>query len=435
MVRRIRWALLLAVILLLRAPTAAEAHTAFLSSTPAEGSRLTYSPRQIRLVFSEPLESSLARIYLVSADSQHIALTVASDPHDVHALVAPVANLAAGGYRIAWRVVSADGHPVSGTIDFSVGGAAVPVAAAEVDEAPAAWGPALWRAPMIPALLRGLAVGALMTLAGLLGFISYAPRRDGGTPAHSSRLAARLAVVAAVLLALHLAAWLANAAPDHQLSGDALIEIAATRVGQVELWRAAFGVLALWALLLARRELLALFFAVAALIVSGASGHSAAIVPAVAVPAHGIHLLAAAAWLGGVLHLLTVEIDDAEVVIRETNHVSSVALIAVVVVALSGVVQTLLFLPSLADLVQSAYGRIVCAKVAGLLVLVAFGAHYRSRVLPRLTAAGTVARFRGTLRYEMAVMSLVVLLGGLLAYVPPPMHDSPTPMSSHHDMP
>jgi Uncharacterized protein, homolog of Cu resistance protein CopC len=431
-VRGMRWAALLTVVLLLRAPALAEAHTALVSSTPAAGSRLASAPRQIRLVFSEPLEPTLARIELVK-DGHLLMLSVGGDPHDVHALVASLGELSPGGYRIMWRVVSADGHPVSGAVDFAVGGAALPSPLSERDEVSTAWGPTLWRAPVVPALLRGLGVGALMALTGLLGFAAYARRRGEGTRPRSSRVAARLAIAAAALLVLHFVAWLANAAPNHQLTGDVFTEVAATHPGQVELWRTGLALLALWALLLARREPMALLFAAAALIVGGASGHSAAIVPMIAIPARVFHLLAGAAWLGGVLRLLTM--DDSTHFTVEAERVSSVALGAVVLVALSGAVQTVLFLPSFIDLRHSAYGWLVCAKIAGLLALIAFGAHYRVRMLPRLATHGIVARFRGTLRYELLVMSLVVLLGGLLAYVPPPMHDSSMPMSSHHDMP
>jgi putative copper export protein len=192
------------------------------------------------------------------------------------------------------------------------------------------------------------------------------------------------------------------------------------------MWRTGLALLALWALALARRPALALLFALGALAVSGATGHSAAIAPVWAVPAKAIHLLAASAWLGGLLWLLVHlrgDPDDAE---REAARVSTTALVAVLLVALTGVVQTALFLPSLRDLVHSAYGALVLAKAAGLLVLVAFGAYHRYRVLPRLARdARTAGRFTRTLRGEVALMLVVVLLGGLLAYVPPPAHAAP----------
>jgi putative copper export protein len=116
---------------------------------------------------------------------------------------------------------------------------------------------------------------------------------------------------------------------------------------------------------------------------------------------------------------------------RDASRVSSVALAAVLLVAASGVVQGLLFLPSPLDVFRSAYGVVTLAKVAGLLVLVVFGAHHRYRVLPRLISAPeTPRRFAITLRRELLVLVAVALLGGLLAYIPPPAdHPSPAPVS------
>jgi putative copper export protein len=104
--------------------------------------------------------------------------------------------------------------------------------------------------------------------------------------------------------------------------------------------------------------------------------------------------------------------------------VSSRALIAVIAVAFTGVVQTRLFLASWAGLVTSAYGLLVLAKIAGLVALVAFGAYHRQRVMPRVAAtltAATGARvLRASVAREVIVIAIVILLGGLLAYVPPP---------------
>jgi len=55
-------------------------------------------------------------------------------------------------------------------------------------------------------------------------------------------------------------------------------------------------------------------------------------------------------------------------------------------------------------------------------VLVLFGAHHRYRVMPRLAEAGVVDDFARSLRKEVLVISVVILIGGLLAYIPPPQH-------------
>jgi copper transport protein len=419
-------ALALALLALPLAARAARAHATLVSAEPAPGSRLAAAPARLRLVFSEPIEGALGRVTLLAA-SGAMALAAGGDPRDVHSLVAPLPALADGGYRVAWRIVSADGHPVDGSFTFSIGDST----AAPPPEMPDEWhgsdeahaageGRALAAAPPLASALRGLGVGALAALAGLLGFAVW-----GAGPADGRvlRLSTWLALAAAVLLALHAAAWVAHVAPDGRLRGDAAAAALATGPGRVETARLALAVLALWALALARREGLALAFAGAAVLASGATGHAAAVQPLVAVPTKAFHLAALAAWLGGLVWLaLQARAPEpaAAPLGRSASRVSAVALLAIAVVLATGVLQTVLFLPRHLDALRSAYGVLVLAKLAGLGVLALFGAHHRYRVLPRLAAAGMPARLARSLRAEMAVMAVVVLLGGLLAYVPPP---------------
>ena len=412
-----------ALVLVLRA--VAYAHATLVSSEPAAGSRLATSPTRVRLVFSEQVEPSLTQLSLVAGNGDVTHLTVAGDAHDVHAVVAPVAGLAPGAYRLTWRVVSADGHPVGGSFVFSVGvGASQPPSTPNDTAATVSrttWGPTLMGAPLVPAVLRGLGVGTLMALAGVLLFLSL-PRAPGEPVARrAARLASWLALATSVFLALHLAAWILNVTPDHQLNGESTPAVLASGVGKVELWRTGLALLAVWAVWLARRPRLALLFACIALAVSGASGHSAAIDPLWAMPAKALHLSAGAAWLGGLLWLVVADRRDARSFARDASRVSTIALAAVVVVALSGVVQAWLFLPSPWDLFRSSYGAVTLAKIAGVIVLVAFGAFHRYRVLPRLEGDATVARrFAASLGGEVVIMCFILLLGGLLAYISPP---------------
>jgi putative copper export protein len=240
----------------------------------------------------------------------------------------------------------------------------------------------------------------------------------------------------------HLVTWLINTSPDLKFDPAWAASALTTTVGQIELWRVGLTILALWAWWLARRTRLALAFAAGAVVVSGAVGHPAAIAPAWAVPAKAIHLLASAIWLGGLLWLLIRPAgDDLLLLVEDANRVSSRALWAVIAIAFTGVVQTRLFLDSWSGLVTSAYGLLVLAKTAGLLVLVAFGAYNRQRVMPRLTTAASmteVATLRSSVVGEVVVIAIVVLLGGLLAYVPPPseteggMSSTPSFVRSQH---
>jgi copper transport protein len=201
----------------------------------------------------------------------------------------------------------------------------------------------------------------------------------------------------------------------------------------VELWRTGLALLALWALALARRVRLAAVLALAAVAVSGATGHAMAIHAMLSTPIKAVHLLAVSIWLGGLLWLVGRLRDPSASLLASARRASFAALVAVILVVLSGAAETVLFVPSFRDLLHSAYGLTTLAKVAGLTVLVMFGAHHRFRVLPRLADTAVAGRFVGSIRAELAVMFLVVLMGGLLAYLPPstdePQQSSPTSLS------
>jgi len=428
-------------------------HATLVSSEPAANSHLASPPTRVRLVYSEPIEGKLAKVSIVPATAAPMVLRAGADPRDVHAVIAPVDALGAGSYKVEWRVVSADGHPVDGTFSFTVGDTTVSAAPAPVTpspptqpaspEEPEVWGPAAFGAPVIPAVLRGAGLGALMAAAGLLLFLAGAkPNAAQRGDARVRSATTAFAIAAPVLLGAHLVTWLINTSPDLKFDPAWAASALTTTVGQIELWRVGLTILALWAWWLARRTRLALAFAAGAVVVSGAVGHPAAIAPAWAVPAKAIHLLASAIWLGGLLWLLIRPAgDDLLLLVEDANRVSSRALWAVIAIAFTGVVQTRLFLDSWSGLVTSAYGLLVLAKTAGLLVLVAFGAYNRQRVMPRLTTAASmteVATLRSSVVGEVVVIAIVVLLGGLLAYVPPPseteggMSSTPSFVRSQH---
>jgi copper transport protein len=333
-----------------------------------------------------------------------------------------VTPLPLGAYRVQWHVVSADGHPVGGSFVFWVGDRtrSVPVSLAADDSTlNAAWGPSVARAPLIPALVRGAAVGVAMSLAGLLLFLA-GPRDDAVSAApRAERMTRCLVMVMPLLLVANATTWIMNASASHRLTSGDVAAALASDVGRLELWRIGLALLAAWAFLLARRPRIALGFAAAVIALSGATGHSAAIQPMLATPAKSLHLLGGAAWLGGLLWLLLFEHGDRGRYARQALRVSSVALWASAAVALSGILMSALFLSSPRDLIDSAYGAVVLAKVVGLLSLMGFGAYHRFRVLPALRVGATPSTLATTVKGELAIMVVVVLLGGLLAYVTP----------------
>jgi copper resistance protein C len=125
------------------------AHTELVDSTPASGSRLTAAPDAVRLQFSEPVSPELAQVVVTAPDGR----TVVSGPARVGG--ATVTQLlpalrAPGSYRIAYRVVADDGHPVVGELGFTATAAAAGVLAAATAAPTAVGAPAAQPAAPLP---------------------------------------------------------------------------------------------------------------------------------------------------------------------------------------------------------------------------------------------------------------------------------------------
>jgi len=412
-------------------------HATLLRSTPAANSRLDSAPPAIRLVFSEQVVPELSQISVVDSAGTTLALKVANDPHDVHTLVGQVDRALPGGsYKVVWRVLSADGHPVGGNFAFSIAGSAsavarpiAPTALPKTDSATSAKVadtsgshmqmemPESKPVPITASVLRGLGLGALMTGVGLLLLGLTAREYSGFTP---RSVISRTIAIGAVLLVIHLIVWMDHVSPTGHLSAAFVSSLFGSTIGRIELLRTVLAVLTLWAIALARQQKLALIIGIACLVVSGAIGHPAAIDPLLAIPAKILHLLAATAWLGGLVWLVWLAMSDEAAARAEAGRVSSIALVSVIVVALSGLAQAVMFLNAIGDLIHSTYGKLVLAKIVGVLILVAYGAYNRFGLLPSITANASPAKLARSVRQEITLMMVLVVIGGFLAYVPPP---------------
>lgn len=101
--------------------TTASAHADLQVSTPEDGESLQIAPEEIRLTFSEELFEELVEISILDADGDlYSTIEVEQTPPPGTDVIFPWPTQAPPGeYSIAYRVVSADGHPVTGTISFS----------------------------------------------------------------------------------------------------------------------------------------------------------------------------------------------------------------------------------------------------------------------------------------------------------------------------
>lgn len=147
---------------LILSASAALAHAGLVASDPVDGAVLKTAPRTLSLTFTEPVTPLV--FTLLSADGARRDLSGATAT-DLSVTLDLPDGLMRGTHLLTWRAVSADGHPVSGTLAFSVGApGALPPAATGGDVARTA---AIWLTRATLSVLIFGAVGALLFAAAV----------------------------------------------------------------------------------------------------------------------------------------------------------------------------------------------------------------------------------------------------------------------------
>lgn len=155
------WGVFLAGLLLSLAVLSAQAHAELLTAVPAPGSQLQESPVVIRLTFSEALAADSQIVLRNRSFAPLSGVSVRVLPDEPNILEAQLRPLAPGVYTVEYVAVGSDGHPVSGSYEFSLTAPAEDTA-----------GVGVW----LPLILGG---GALL---GLLLLLQRGVGRPAGQP-------------------------------------------------------------------------------------------------------------------------------------------------------------------------------------------------------------------------------------------------------------
>lgn len=119
--RRVAAVLLLTLLGVLGLATPAFAHNQLTSSNPKDKASIDAGPGEIVLTFDQPVQAGegLNTVAITSENGDHWEGGVAEVASNV--VTTPVRELGpAGVYTIAYRVISADGHPVDGKLTFTL---------------------------------------------------------------------------------------------------------------------------------------------------------------------------------------------------------------------------------------------------------------------------------------------------------------------------
>jgi copper transport protein len=383
-----------------RAATSLFAHAALASTYPAEGSVAPKQPEQVTATFDEPIHMTVSSLEVYSPDGDRAddGDTTLANPEEIAVTLLP--GLGNGTYTAVWHVISDDTHPVSGEFTFSIGApSATHVAALEVSPnnvVSAAFTVIRWLEYMTFALLCGAVAfliscwpaGArragvirlvtyswagllLSTLLGLLIQGPYAANEGIGQLFNAQLVQATLASkLGTMSQARELMAFLAGGAASLLLPR---LPDAGRRA------RIALGVT--WAILTT---------AVAASWALYDHASTGVQAPWGGVPADIIHLDAMAVWIGGlaVLAGFALRGPDDDGVATAVPRFSSISLACVGTIVASGAYQTWREVGAWQALVDTSYGRLILAKVTGLLVLIALGYLARHYIQRGLRPAG-----------------------------------------------
>lgn len=293
------------------------------------------------------------------------------------------------------------------------------------------------------ALVRGLSVATLLSVFGALLFrAALAPQvlrhMEPAAAAVFGRQWRALfwsAWLAAVLTALGWLVLQSVAMVDAPSVWGSLAAMPAvlmdTQFGHFLLLRLGLLVLAAFVLAWSGRLWAASGLAACATALQAGHGHAAAMADGVSPLLLSVvaHLLAAGAWLGGLLPLLLlVAAASPEAAARASHRFAPLGLACVLLLAGTAFFQASVLIGGLPGLAGTAYGWMALVKLLIFAILVGLAVSNRFRLTPALAAADAAdakRRLRRSIATEAGAGLLLVLTAGFLGSLPPAMHVQP----------
>ncbi|MEV6650055.1 copper resistance protein CopC [Streptomyces sp. NPDC051219] len=388
---------------LLAGATPASAHAALTGSNPKDGAVVAGAPQDVTLTFSEQVAMGDDSIRVMDPSAKRVDTGELRDlcsGNIVKYGVALHSGLPNGTYTVAWQAVSADSHPISGAFTFSIGAPSQTTVDLPEQQAGggvvgvlydiaryaayagfillaggAAFVLACWqRGAGVRALQRLVVQGwVTLTAATLAMLLLRNPYTGSGKLADAFDLTGLKAVLdtktgaslvsrllllgaAALFVAVLFGAFAKrDASPDDEPRGKEAADEAADEKKDLTFGLAiggtvvAAGIAATWAL----------------------SEHaSTGIQPGIAMPVDVLHLLAVAAWLGGLAALLVALHQTPGIERDAVQRFSRIAFGSVLVLAATGLYQSWRQVGSWSALTSTSYGQLLLVKVALVAVLV-----------------------------------------------------------------
>jgi copper transport protein len=401
---------LAALLSLLCISTNAFAHAALVATEPRDGSMLAQAPKTVQLRFNEPIAPAVIR--LIDSDGRTRDDAIVRTVNETISITLPD-GLPRGTHVISYRVISADGHPVAGSMMFSVGmgkSAAVPAASDSVVAT------LIWLARI------GVYLGLFVGVGGVFFEAWIAAARMGSRTIVSALALGLFSAVVSLgcqgldLLGLPLsgvltaAPWLAAMGTT---LGPSLAVAAAAMVLSFVAQRSRSGTFARAASVLAMAGIG---------VALASSGHAGTASPQwLTRPAVFLHAVGVAYWVGALAPLLAMLHRRPATLIPVLHRFSRGAVPVVGGLVLTGLALAIVQLESFRALIDTKYGWILSLKVMLVIPLLGLAALNRFRLTPALASdpdnRQPLAR---AVLFECAIVFAILAVVAGWRFTPPP---------------
>ncbi|MFJ8592114.1 copper resistance protein CopC [Streptomyces sp. NPDC093598] len=387
-VRTLVLLLLAAACVLLAGAGPASAHAAVTGSDPGQGAVVDKAPARISLTFSEQVALSDDSLRVLDPEGKRVDTGKPANVSGTTYAVPLHSGLPDGTYTVAYQVVSADSHPVAGAYTFSIGApskTSVSVSGQSADDGVVGW---------LYGFGRYVSYAGFIVMTGGAAFVLACWRRGSGVrPVQRFVVSGWVALTAATLALLLLRGSFTGSGKvadvfDLSLLGQVLqTKTGAALVSRLLLLAAAALFIAVLFGAYDKREDaqekrdLTFGLSIGGVVVAAGlaaswamSEHaSVGLQAGIAMPVDVLHLLAVAAWLGGLGALLIALYRapaDTPVDAPAVHRFSRLAFSSVLALIATGTYQSWRQLGSWSAFTDTRYGQLLLAKIGLVVVLV-----------------------------------------------------------------
>ncbi|MGW2076616.1 copper resistance protein CopC [Streptomyces sp. NPDC001939] len=361
------------------------AHAALTGSDPKQGAVVEQAPTRVSLTFSEEVALSDGSVRVLDPAGKRVDTGKTTDLGGTTYGIPLHSGLPDGTFTVAYQVVSADSHPVSGAFTFSIGAPSKTTAA--LPDQTAGGG--------VVGGLYGIArylsyAGFILTVGGAAFVLACWPRGAGVRPVQRVVVGGWITLTGATLAMLLMrGSYTGSGAVGDIFDLTLLGQVLQTKSGAALVSRllllaaAALFIAVLFGAYEKRtdpKEKKDLTFGLAiggAVVAAGlaatwamAEHASTGIQAGLAMPVDVLHLLSVAAWLGGLTALLVALYRAPSIEATAVRRFSRVAFCAVSTLAATGLYQSWRQVGSWSALTGTRYGQLLLLKIGLVAVMV-----------------------------------------------------------------